>query len=213
MSTVTHTSDAKHRGQHAAGETPVDRDGRPLPKRWTRAEYYAAAEAGAFRDQRVELIEGQVLMMSPQSPDHTKGVELVRRALESTFGKDYWLRTQSPMRHSDDTEAEPGVLVIEGDPRDIDEHPTSGLLAVEVSKSTVRFDRGEKANLYAAAGNQEYWVVNLVDRQLEVFREPTADSSARFGHRYAKSFVRKAKQTIAPLAKPDGEIRVADLLP
>ena len=92
-------------------------------------------------------------------------------------------------------------------------HPARPALAIEVAESSLDFDRERKSSLYARAGVQDYWIVNLVERVLEVYREPEIEASAAFGWRY-RSVTRLAPPAdLAPLAFPDRRIAVADLLP
>jgi Uma2 family endonuclease len=85
-------------------------------------------------------------------------------------------------------------------------------LALEVSETTLQYDRGDKAALYASAGIQDYWIVNLADRRVEVYRNPVPDGSAKFGFRYADCSVYSAQDRVKPLVAA-GEIAVVDLLP
>jgi len=111
------------------------------------------------------------------------------------------------------SDAEPDISVVPGTPRDYTEHPTGALLVVEVSETTLAYDRGRKGSLYAAAGIQDYWIVNLVDRQLEVYRDPVPDPNESSGFRYNTRTVFLSGQSASPLAAPAASIAVADLLP
>lgn len=178
----------------------------PQLKIWSRDEYYRAAEAGSFSGQRVELIDGAILMMSPMKAAHAAAIELTASALRELFGLSYWIRVQLPLVVGDDSEPEPDVAIVPGTPRDYPEHPTSALLVVEVSDTTLAFDRGQKRRLYAAAGVADYWILNLVDEQLEVHRNPVGDD-------YQSVTMIGASDEVAPLAMPSVRIRVGDLLP
>jgi Uma2 family endonuclease len=104
--------------------------------------------------------------------------------------------------------------VVAGGPRDyLASHPTRPVLVVEVSLSSLALDRGEKASLYARAGLEDYWIVNLVDRVLEVYRSPGADVEAPYGWRYASALTLGHRDRVRPLSAPHAEIPVADLLP
>ena len=105
------------------------------------------------------------------------------------------------------------MSVVPGGPRDYAEHPTSALSLVEVSETTLAYDRGRKGSLYAAAGIADYWIVNLVDRQLEVYRDPVADPNEPSGFRYNTRIDFVSGQSATPLALPGMTIAVADLLP
>jgi len=179
----------------------------PQAKHWTRDEYYRMGEAGLFTDQRVELIDGEILTMSPMKAAHAAGVQLTASVLTTVFGVGYCVRVQLPLFLADDSEPEPDIAVVSGSPRDYAiEHPRTALLVIEVSESTLAFDRGRKSELYAEAGVDEYWVVNLIDRCLEVFREPA-------GNTYQSKAKHAPDDSVCPLAMPGQSIRVADLLP
>jgi Uma2 family endonuclease len=104
--------------------------------------------------------------------------------------------------------------VVRGDPRDYrDAHPERPVLIVEVSMSRLGFDREHKGSLYARAGITDYWIVNLADRRVEIYREPLPDGAAFFGWRYGRSITFGPDERVSPLAAPAAEIAVADLLP
>ncbi len=195
--------------------TIIGRDtdsGDPSPRCWTREEYHRADELGLFGpEERLELIEGEILQkMTPQGTPHTTSTWLTAEVLREKFESGYGIRTQMPIGIGERSEPEPDVVVVSGSPRNyVDHHPTPEeiLLLVEVSDKTLRFDRGRKARLYARAGIREYWIVNLIERQLEVYRDPTAEGVYRSIVRYVETDV------VAPLAAPGASVRVADLLP
>ena len=184
---------------------------------WTSEEYYKLAEVGLFEGKRVELIGGKVIEMSAQSRPHVRAVKCATRALERAFGEGWFVQSQAPLDLDDldgDSQPEPGVAVIAGDEDDyVDEHPTTAALVLEVSFATLKYDRSAKAGLYAKSGISDYWILNLILRQLEVFRQPVPDASAPFWHSYAEELIIKESDSVAPLAKPDAFIAVADLLP
>lgn len=184
-------------------------------RRWTRAEFERLADSGILRpNERVELIGGRIVEMSPQDPDHTTGIQLSDESLRRAFGSGFTIRTQVPLALSEDGEPEPDVAVVPGSPRDYAaEHPTTALLVVEVARTSLAFDRGEKASLYASAGVPEYWIVNLVDRRLEVHREPVPVPGAPFGHAYRTRTLLLPGESVQPLARPEASVAVADLLP
>ncbi len=107
----------------------------------------------------------------------------------------------------------PDVFVVPGKPRDYTAHPTTALLIVEVSDSTLSHDRNRKGSLYAAALIQDYWIVNLVDRQLEVYRVPVPDAAGVFGFTCSQRTILAPGATVSPLALPQAQIAVTDLLP
>ena len=186
----------------------------PIPRRWTRDEYYRMGELGLFRGQRVELIDGAVMVLSPQGPSHATSVERVRKALETSLGDGVWVRTQLPVDFGIHTEPEPDVSVVSGSLEDYTSaHPVSALLIIEVSDTTLSYDRHNKASLYAHAGITDYWIVNLVDCQLEVRRQPVADPNTLHGSDYTEVILLHSGDTVTPLCRPHTRLSVADLLP
>lgn len=179
----------------------------PITRRWTRDEYYRLADEGWFNGQRVQLIRGEIVQMPPQGHQHAKGIFNVARFLVSAFGDRHWVRNQLPLNVLDHSDPEPDVAVTSEPPESYDDHPTTALLAVEISDSSLRLDR-RKAGLYAAANIPEYWILNLQSRQLEVYRQPIADAKHEFGHRYTDVRELSEDETIAPLARPDAKILV-----
>lgn len=179
---------------------------------WTREEYDRIAEAGIFGpDERLELIDGEVVVVSPPSEPHVAATSKAADAVRAAFGAGYYVRTQAPLAPNLSSEPEPDVAVVAGHPDDYDEHPTSALLVIEVGRSTLAFDRRIKASLYARASIADYWIANLIDRQLEVLRDPGELPDGRVGYR--SRTILKPGDTISPLAKPDASIAVESLLP
>ncbi len=171
-------------------------------------------EIGLFQDRRVELIDGEIVHMSPPLSLHSGTVGMVERLLLAAFGGEYWVRTQMPLRLHADSEPEPDLAVVEGEPRSyLKDHPKCALLVVEVSESSLAFDRGPKGSLYASAGIADYWIVNLIDHCLDVYRNPIADPAAAFGSRYAAHQKLCPGDRVAPLAKSEARLAVADLRP
>lgn len=178
----------------------------PQVKFWTRDDYCRMAEAGLFAGQRVELIEGEILMMSPMNPAHAAALQLVARALEHAFGHGHCVRVQLPLDIDASSAPEPDIAVVPGAPRDYRSHPTTALLVVEVSDTTLNFDRTRKRELYARAGIPEYWIVNLLNCCVEVHRSPAAGS-------YAHTASYDSTATLTALSASQAPIRVSDLLP
>jgi len=173
------------------------------------------AEAGIFAPgERVELIEGEIIAMTPQKGPHATAVSLVYESLRSAFKAGFYVRQQLPLTLDPASEPEPDVAVVRGNPRDyVQDHPPTALLVIEVADATLEFDRGRKAGLYARAGIPDYWIVNLPDRVLEVYRDPgpLADGPAEHGYRSIRRI--GPPDSVAPLASPAAHVRVADLLP
>jgi len=140
-------------------------------------------------------------------------VLLVWHILEAAFGRGHVVRTQVPLDLGPSSEPEPDVAAVPGKVRDYPEHPKTALLIVEVSDTTLWLDRNRKGPLYACAGLADYWIVNLVDRQVEVHRNPVADSAAPLGFRYADVTIYGPADFVSPLAAPSARLAVADVLP
>jgi Uma2 family endonuclease len=182
-------------------------------KCWDKQEYYRLGELGFFQDQRVELIEGQLMVHSPQNALHADGVEAVTRVVGGLFGSGYRVRCQLPLDFGQTTEPEPDLAVLVTTPLFQGAHPTTALLVVEVADSTLDYDRGTKASLYAWAGIPDYWIVNLVDNQVEIYRDPLPDATAPFRYRYSNRTDLQPPATVSPLALPHAVVALADLLP
>jgi Uma2 family endonuclease len=185
----------------------------PRRKLWTLAEYDRMVKAGLFREQRVELIEGEFIQMPPMHEPHAAGIEKTRRALEVVFGSTFWARVQMPLRFRPRSAPEPDVAVVPGGPGDYQTAPTAALLVVEVSDATLAYDRGRKASLYARFGIADYWIVNIRHRKLEIRRNPVPDATQRSGFRYADVQILLPTDHATPLAAPKARVAVADLLP
>jgi len=185
----------------------------PRPRRWTREEYYRMGELGLFHGQRAELIEGEIMVLSPQGPPHSYFTDQVARILRASAWPRVWVRMQLPIDLGLYSEPEPDVSVVAGTPKDYKaSHPISALLVVEVSESTLAYDRGRKASLYAMRGIADYWIINLINDQFEVRRDPRPDPSQPFGYGYAGVTVLRPGDVISPLAAPHLVFAVADLL-
>lgn len=196
--------------------TPVS-GGLNLPKRrgWTRAEYECAIDLGLFGpDERLELIEGEIIEKMTHNSPHATGICLAQTAMAQVFTAGYLVRSQLPLAVDALSEPEPDVAVVRGSVRDYARnHPATAVLVIEVSDSTLPMDRTVKASLYARAGIEEYWIVNINDRVLEVHRQPAAMSEQPLGYHYRSITRQTETESIAPLAAPQALIAVADLLP
>jgi Uma2 family endonuclease len=183
-------------------------------RRWTRVEYDRLIECGFFEpSDRIELLGGHLIVAEPQSRGHYGTIQAVEHALLAAFGPGWHVRTQGPMALDDESEPEPDLAVVPGTFRDyLEAHPSRPVLVVEVSVSSLRLDRGRKAHLYARAGLADYWIVNLVDRVLEVCRHPVRDAQAPFGWRYESVTVLDRDASVSPLAAPQAIVRVGDVI-
>ncbi len=183
-------------------------------RRWRRAEYDRLVSLGAFEGERIELLGGELLVAEPQGAYHASAVATADYALRATLSPGWIIRIQAPVSLDDESEPEPDLAVVPGRPQDYRvAHPERPALAIEVAESSLEFDRGRKGSLYARAGIEHYWIVNLADRLLEIYATPVPDGSAVYGWRY-RSAVVLAPPAVAPalpfMFRP---LAVADLLP
>jgi Uma2 family endonuclease len=181
--------------------------------RWTTEQYRDLARAGFFRDRHVELINGELIELVV-NPPHDTGVYLALNVLQRVFSQGHVVRPQLSLDLGRRYQPIPDVAVATGAARDFAaRHPTTAVLLVEVADSSLRHDRLVKGHRYARAGIADYWIVNLVDRQLEVYRNPGPgpDRPGRF--RYADVTIIGADGHVSPLARSDQIISVAELLP
>ncbi|MBI4608601.1 MAG: Uma2 family endonuclease [Candidatus Rokubacteria bacterium] len=184
-------------------------------QRLSRVEYERMIEAGILdEDARIELLEGQLVVREPQGSPHATAIQLAAEALRVAFGPGWSVRVQLPLALDEHSEPEPDVAAVPGAPRDYREaHPSRPVLVVEVAGASLGLDRTVKAGLYARAGVPDYWIVNLVDRVLEIRREPAASDLHPLGWDYRLVTVLEPTAAVSPLAAPTAEISVADLLP
>ena len=187
---------------------------RDFARRWPRAEYERLVGLGVFQGEALELMGGQLVVAEPQGAYHASAISAAEYALRAVLPSGWIVRTQMPLSLDDESEPEPDLVVVPGRPGDYRvSHPERPVLAVEVAERSLAFDREDKGSLYARARLEDYWIVNLVDRALEVHREPAPDASARYGWRYRSVTVLTPPATIAALAFPSSPIAVADLFP
>jgi Uma2 family endonuclease len=184
------------------------------PRRWQRAEYERLVGLGVFRGEPIELIGGQLVVAEPQGAYHASAITRVDYSLRAVLPPGWIVRLQAPVSLDEESEPEPDLVVARGRPGDYREsHPARPALVVEVAESSLEFDRERKGSLYARAGIQDYWIVNLVDRVLEVYREPAPDASAVYGWRYRSVTALVPPAVVVPFAFRSSPIAVANLVP
>jgi Uma2 family endonuclease len=184
-------------------------------RKWTRVEYDRLIDAEILGSaDRIELLGGEMIVKEPQPSPHATAIRLAQRVLTAAFGPGWDVRAQLPLALDDESEPEPDVVVVAGRPADYRRaHPAHPALVVEVAESSLELDRSHKGGLYARAGIEDYWIVNLPMRVLEVHRDPAADATAPYGWRYRSVATLRPVDVVTPLAFPSGPIVVADLLP
>ena len=184
----------------------------PRSFRWPKSLYYQMGEMGWFRDKRVELLNGEIIEMAPMGTLHLTGVGRAGRTMMRVFGEAFLIVFPGALDIDGLTELEPDVAVLNvGVDGLASKRPEDAVLVIEVSDSSLHFDRTIKSYLYAKAGITDYWIVNLNDRAIEVYRDPTIGSDGSAHYAEIRSY--RPGEAIAPLASPENMIAVSDLLP
>ncbi|HLK61652.1 MAG TPA: Uma2 family endonuclease [Chthonomonadaceae bacterium] len=188
---------------------------------WTVDEVYRAMAAGVFGSSpvdwlKMELIEGELIEKMPQNRPHSIALSLSATEFARVFASNHYVAQQVPLFVDDTNDPEPDVMVVAGNPRDYaTDHPTGKdvRLVLEVSDTTLRQDRQTKSRLYARAGVQDYWILILKTRRLEVRRNPAPSPENERVWEYQTVQVFTEEDAVTPLLAPDASIRVADILP
>ncbi|MCC3411356.1 MAG: Uma2 family endonuclease [Microcoleus sp. PH2017_29_MFU_D_A] len=179
-------------------------------RKWTVKEYQKLGEMGFFHpEERVELVSGNIIRMSAKGTAHTSALGRTDRLLQNLFGNLAWVRMQDPIALDDNSEPEPDIAVVRIDPFDYATHhptPSEVYLIIEVADSSLAYDREIKAKIYARSGIVDYWVLNVNDRQLHVFREPADDG-------YQSEVILEETASISPLQFPAFNIAIGEMLP
>ena len=149
----------------------------PQPARYqfTVDEYYRMGDMGIFKDHRVELIEGTIIDMSPINSIHASLVDKLANWLSRLHAGQVIVRSQNPLRLSSTSEPEPDITILDFDPHFYaggHPGPDKAQLVIEVSDTSLAYDRETKGNLYARHELSEYWIVNIPDKQLECYTTP-----------------------------------------
>ena len=186
---------------------PVAAD--PRPFLWTAAAFNDLGDRGVFAGRRAFLVDGVILEQGPMNPPHADALEAADLAVRAAFGPGWRFRVQLPLDLGHATNPMPDLAVIPAGPRGA--HPTGAALVVEVADTTLFFDTTTKAELYAAAGVPEYWVIDVAGRRLLVFRDPAPVAATGTAYRTHQTL--GPADTVSPLAAPHAVVRVADLLP
>lgn len=177
---------------------------------WTVKEYHQMAEAGIFHpEERVELVAGQIIRKSAKGTAPTAAVRRISRILRNRLENQAEVYTQDPIQLDDFSEPEPDIAVVRINPLDYAaHHPTSSevYLIIEVADSSLKYDCETKAKAYAKSGIADYWVLDVNERNLHVFREPTQE-----GYQSEVIFLEDA--SLSPLQFPQEVIALQDMLP
>jgi Uma2 family endonuclease len=187
------------------------------PYRWTLEDYEQLIALGLLEGKHVELIQGEILIMASMGEPHALTIMQLNYALLPHFnpGTGFHLRIQMPLALPALTsEPEPDIAIVVLDtPTNEAGRPTSAVLIIEVAESSLAYDRDRKGPLYAAAGIQEYWLVNLPERCLDVYRQCMPDATSFSGWRYRERERLLDGDQVSPLVAPEVVISVDTLLP
>jgi len=177
-------------------------------RRITVDEYHRMIETGSLgEDDRVQLIAGAIVAMTPQGPAHALAIQSLTRLVAQGLSADLTLRVQLPLTLPDDSEPEPDLAVVRlEDARSREHHPRTALLVVEVAGDSLPLDRQAKAALYARAGIPEYWIVNLAETTVEAHRDPDTATGA-----YRARVVISSEDAVVATSVPGLRVDVADL--
>lgn len=206
-------TDAEFDRMVALGILPANHSRRGV--RFTRDQYRALTEHGFFDGRRVCLLHGEIIEMSAMKEPHASGISLVAGVLRAVIPTGYYVREQMPLDVNTANDPEPDVVVVPGNARTYRNSPTApdvslALIVVEVAHTTLDQDITEKAELYATAGVQDYWVLDVENDRLLVFRDPQPVAGVTA---YRTRLTLTAGDTITLLAVPGVPIAVADLIP
>lgn len=182
-------------------------------RRFTRDEYYLMAESGVFGpEEHVELIEGEIVAMTPQNYAHSGAITRINMVLTRAYGHTHVIRVQCPLSLGDKSEPEPDFAVVSIADFELSvserRQPRWAPLVVEVAHSSLQFDRKEKCSLYALHGIPEYWLVNVAQNRLEIHRQPEATPGAVFGHDYGIRLIVLPGEPAQALFAPDVSLDV-----
>lgn len=194
-------------------EALTEEDFVPPPYRWTCEQFHRVGEARLFEGHRVLLVEGEILVMPPIGDRHRTIVTLVGEMLRGTFKEGFFVSEEKPFDIGRSTDPQPDLAVIKGNIRDFMESGlTEAALIVEVSDSTYEYDHFQKASLYASAAVQDYWIIRLKTREVEIYRQPQPDDTQPFGFGYGEKTVHQGGAIIQPLGAAN-PVAVSALLP
>ncbi len=201
--------------RQTAAEDFAEEDFVPPSYSWTRDQFHQIREAGLFEGQRVILIEGEILAMPLVGNLHRGIVTAASAVLRDVFGTGFFASEEKPFNIGMATDPMPDIAVVAGTMRDyLHREITEAALLVEVSHSTLSFDRGRQASLYAKAGVLDYWIINLDTQppQVEVHRQPVPDEAQPHGFGYSVRTVHLSGEIIQPLTAPN-PVAISALLP
>jgi Uma2 family endonuclease len=180
-------------------------------KRWTVEDYHRISSLGILpSDERTELLAGHITLMAAKGTSHVLVTRLLSQALDKLLAEHpCFVSAQDPIQLDDFSEPEPDLAIVEGSILDyVDHHPRPDqtFLVIEVADSTLKQDCEIKDKLYALAGIADYWVVDISNRHLHIFREPTSTG-------YGSHLILKEPHQVSPLAFPELVLNLTSILP
>lgn len=187
------------------------------PYRWTLENYDHIVSLGLLEGKHVELVQGEILVMSPMGEPHALTIIHLHEILGPYFNSrtGYRLRIQMPLAlPSLTSEPEPDLAVVTlSTPTNSAGRPTSAAFVIEVAESSLDYDRDRKGPLYAAAGIRDFWLANLPEQCLEVYRHPIPDPQSFSAWRYRDCQVLQPGEQISPLVSPEVAVPVTAVFP
>jgi hypothetical protein len=177
--------------------------------RWSVEEYQKLGEAGIFHeDDRVELLDGDIVIMAPIGTRHMKAVRRLNNVMARKYGGRCLIDAQNPLMIDGHSVPQPDILLLRqsADTRDSAPIPEDVLLLIEVADSSLSYDMRDKRTAYARTGVAEYWLLDLTRNQLHVFRDPD-------GQEYRSEQIVSEDGSVAPAAFPDISVTLSEILP
>ncbi|MBY0514331.1 MAG: Uma2 family endonuclease [Gemmataceae bacterium] len=186
----------------------------PQPYRWTISEYRLLAKTGLFEDRKTMLLDGELYVMVMPHPPHDVSLGLAEEWVRLICPAGHHVRAQKGFNVGTRNDPGPDLVIVPGSIRDYArESPSRALLAVEVADSSLFLDTTKKAELYATAGVPDYWVIEVENRRLHVFRDPAPLPAGLGATAYRTHTTHGPDESVAPLLNPAAAVKVADLLP
>jgi Uma2 family endonuclease len=184
------------------------------PHRWTIGEYRELYKTGLFCDVKTMLVEGEIYVMPMPSPPHDASLSLADGFLRAWCPAGHYVRNQQGLDIGTRNDPGPDLAIVSGSIRDYTQSPpTTAIIVVEVAYSSLVMDTTIKAELYATASVPDYWVIDLENRQLHMFRDPVPLPAGLGATAYRNRETFGSTEMISPLAVPTATVKVADLLP
>jgi Uma2 family endonuclease len=179
-------------------------------KYWTVQDYHRMSDLGILDpSQRTELIAGQIILKTAKRTAHVITLQLLANSIQAQLGTTAFISTQDPIRLDNFSEPEPDLAIVKGSILDYSQaHPGAEdiYLVIEVADSTLKQDCEVKDKLYARSSIVEYWVIDIKNRQVQIFRDPTPTG-------YSSQLILTETHSVSPLAFPEISIAIASILP